>query len=105
MEPESPTAFGGSRTKGSFSTQALDPVAVTQHVEGHFISSSAFFSQKWPRATFKKQEVKVEKVKEEVNHRSASSLWSITSPTEEPGEVWGLCQLSPGTAHCSDGCF
>jgi len=44
-------------------------------------------------------------VKEEGNHRSASSLRSITSRTEEPGEVWGLCQLSPGTARCNCGCL
>lgn len=43
MEPESPTAFGSSQTKGSLGTQALDPIAVTQHAEGHFISFSAFF--------------------------------------------------------------
>lgn len=43
-EPESPLDFGSSQTKGSLGTQALDPTAVTQHAEGHFISFSAFFS-------------------------------------------------------------
>lgn len=54
---------------------------------------------------FKKQEVEKERVKEEGNSCSALLLCSITSPTKEPGEVWGLCQLSAGTAYCSDGCF
>lgn len=44
MESMSPTAFSSSQTKGSLGTQALDPTAVTQHAEGHFISSSSFFS-------------------------------------------------------------
>ena len=44
MEPKSPTAFGSSWTKGSLGTQALDPIAVTQHAEGHFTSFSAFSS-------------------------------------------------------------
>lgn len=41
--PSPPPALGSSRTKGSLGTQALDPITVTQHAKGHFISFSAFF--------------------------------------------------------------
>lgn len=44
MESLSPTAFSSSQTEGSLGTQALDPTAVTQLAEGHFISSSSLFS-------------------------------------------------------------
>lgn len=44
MESERLSAFSGSQLKASLGTQALDPTAVTQLAEGHFISFSTFFS-------------------------------------------------------------
>lgn len=105
MEPKPSVAFGSPRTKGSLGTQALDPVTVTQRAEGHFTPFSAFFGWQRPRATFTKHEIKVERVKEEGSRDPAMSVWSITSPTKGPGELWGLYRLSPGTARCNDGCF
>lgn len=105
MESKSPTAFNSSWTRGSLGTQALDPIAVTQHAEGTSFPSPLSAAGNGPETSLKKiQEVEEERVREEGNHHSALVLLSVTSPTKRLGEVWGLFQLSPGTAHCSDEC-